>query len=136
MKITSTQTRINLSAFKLFELAGNCRNFARYMPEQVKDFITTDDSCTFTLENITTVTLKILEKTPFTGICYVAENDKNIPLFLDLKCNVVSENETDVVAELDIEIPFFLKPMIEKPLQRFVEELSNKIKIDAEKTIL
>jgi hypothetical protein len=133
MKISSPQTRVNISAAKLFELAGNCQNLARYMPEEVKDFIATENTCSFTIENIAKVTLTILDKTPFTYIRYKADNDRNIPLFLDLKLNAVSENETDVDVELDIDIPFFLKPIIQKPLQRFVEELSKKIKIDAEK---
>jgi len=136
MKITSPQTRVHLSAAKLFELASNCQNLARYMPEQVKDFSATEDTCTFTIENIAKVTLKILEKTPFTYIRYTAENDRNIPLFLELKLNAVSENETDVEAELDIDLPIFLKPMLQKPLKRFVEALSEKIKIDAEKNEL
>ncbi|MCL2290878.1 MAG: hypothetical protein FWC34_09300 [Bacteroidetes bacterium] len=136
MKITSPLTRVNLPAAKLFELASNCQNLARYMPEQVKDFSATEESCTFTIENIAKVTLKILEKIPFTYIRYTAENDRNIPLFLELKLNSVSENETDVEAEIDIDVPIFLKPMLQKPLKRFVEALSEKIKIDAEKNEL
>jgi len=136
MKISSPQTRVNLSAAKLFELAGNCQNLARYMPEEVKDFSATEDTCTFTVENITKVTLKILDKTPFTYIRYAAENDQNIPLFLTLKLNAISENETDVEAELDIDLPVFLKPLLQAPLKRFVETLSEKIKTDAEKNKL
>ena len=132
MKISSPQTRVNIAAAKLFELTGNCQNLARYLPEQVKEFSATEDSCTFTIENVAKVTLTILEKTPFTFIRYKAENDKNIPIFLALNYTAVAENETDVSADLDVEIPFFLKPVIQKPLQRFVEELSKKIKTDAE----
>jgi len=124
---------VNLSAAKLFELAGSCQNLARYLSEQVKDFSATEDTCTFTIENIATVTLKILEKTPFTYIRYVADNDKNIPLFLELKLSAVSENETDIEAEMDIDLPIFLKPMLQAPLKRFVEALSEKIKTDVEK---
>jgi len=134
MKISSPPTRINISATKLFELTSNCQNLARYLPEQVKDFSATEDSCTFTIENIAKVILTILEKKPFSYVCYKAENDKNIPISLELNYAAVSENETDVQADLDVDIPFFLKPVIEKPLQRFVEELSKKIKIEVEKT--
>ncbi|MCL2435002.1 MAG: hypothetical protein FWD09_02540 [Lentimicrobiaceae bacterium] len=134
MKIPSPQTRINIPAAKLFELTGNCQNLAHYLPEQVKDFSATEDSCTFSIENIANVTLTILEKTPFTYIRYKAENDKNIPISLELNYTAVSENETDVQADLEVDIPFFLKPVIEKPLQRFVKELSEKIKKEVEKT--
>jgi len=133
MKITSPQTRVNLPISKLFELAGNLQNFSHYMSDQVKDINATEDTCSFTIENIAKVTLKILEKTPFKQICFVAENDKNIPLFLTLNYTAVSENETDVEADMDIDIPIFLKPLVQKPLERFVETLSQKIKTEAEK---
>jgi len=133
MKITSPQTRVKLPAAKLFELAGNLQNFTRYMSDQVKDIIATEDTCTFTIENLAKITLKILEKTPFSQIRYGAENDKNIPLFLTLNYTIVSENETDVEVEIDMDIPIFLKPLVQKPLEHFVKTLSEKIKSEAEK---
>jgi len=133
MKITSLQTRVNLPAHKLFEMAGNLRNFTRYMSDQVKDITATEDTCTFTIENLAKITLKILEKKPFSQIRFVAENDKNIPLFLTLNYTAVSENETDVEVDIDMDIPIFLKPLVQKPLERFVETLSEKIKSEAEK---
>ena len=136
MKITAPRTRVNIPAAKIFELTGNCQNLARYLSDQVKDFTATEDSCTFTVENIAQITLKILDKTPFISIRFVAENDKNIPFFLTLNYTEVSENKTDVEVELDMDIPVFLKPVIQKPLQRFIETLSEKIKIDAEKNEL
>ncbi|MCL2247500.1 MAG: hypothetical protein FWC10_10425 [Lentimicrobiaceae bacterium] len=133
MEITGTKTRVKLPAEKLFEMAGNCQNFSRYVSEQAKDIHATEDSCTFTIENIAKVTLKIVEKTPFTTIRYAADNDKNIPFFLTLFYTKISDNETDVDVKLDLEVPLFLKPVLQAPLQRFMGTLSEKIKTDAEK---
>jgi len=133
MEITGTKTRVKLSAAKLFKMASDCRNFSGYLSQDTKDIEATKDSCTFTVENIATVTLKILEKTPFTSIRFIAENDKNIPLFITLHYTEMSENETDVEAVLDIELPLFLKPVLQKPLQRFIDTLSEKISISAKK---
>jgi hypothetical protein len=136
MKITSPPTLVKLPIHKLFEMTGNLNNFTHYMSDRVKDISTTEDSCSFTVENIANVTLKILEKTPFTQIRFVAENDKNIPLFLTLNYTTVSENETSVEADMDIEVPVFLKPMVQKPLERFVETLTEKMKTEIEKKYL
>ena len=136
MKITSPKTRVNQPTSKLFDLSGNLQNFTRYMSDQVKDIIATEDSCSFTIENVAKITLKILDKTPFTQIRFVAENDKNIPLFLTLNYTAISESETDVEADLNIDIPIFLKPLVQKPLERFAEILSEKIKTEAEKNNL
>jgi len=128
MKISSPQTRVNLPVDKIFKMASNCQNFVHYMTDHVKDVCATEDSCTFTIENMAKVTLKILEKKPDSSIRFVAENDKNIPFFLDLNFNVISENETDVEAHLDMDIPLILTPMLQKPLQHFMETLSEKLK--------
>jgi hypothetical protein len=136
MNISTPKTRVNLPIAKLFELTGNCQNFPRFLNEQAKDISTTDDTCNFTVENIAKITLKILDKTPFTSIRFAADNDKNIPLFITLNYSLVSENETDVIADLDIDIPIFLKPVLQTPLQRFMDTLSEKIKNTAEKSEL
>ena len=132
MNITTSKTRINLPAFKLFEMTSNCQSIAHHISNQAKDIIATEDTCTFTIENIAKVCLKILDKTPFATVRFSAENDKNIPFFLTLHYTTISDNETDVEIDLDIDIPIFLKPVLQKPLQRFVETLSEKIKNAAE----
>jgi len=135
MIISSPKTIVKISDTKLFALAGNCKNFSQYIPEEVKDFCTTEDSCSFTIENISRITLTILERIPYSYICYKADNDKNIPLYIKIKLESVSENETNLEIELNLEVPVFLKPLIQKPLQRFVEELSKKIKLNTETII-
>lgn len=133
MKIQSNPLTANCSAEKLFGITNNCEIFANYLPEQVKNFSATENSCTFTIENLATVTLQILEKNPFNFIRYSAENDKNIPLFLDLNFDQLSENETNILIELDVNVPIFLRPLVEKPFTQFVELLAQKIKFAAEK---
>jgi len=132
MIIVSPKTRVKQPASKLFETAGNLQNFTRYMSDQVKDIVVTENTCSFTIESIAKITLRILEKKPFSQIRFVAENDKNIPLFLTLNYTPVSENETNVEVDMDIDIPIFLKPLVQKPLEHFVKTLSEKIEIEAE----
>jgi hypothetical protein len=133
MNIVRTKTRINLSAQKLFELSSNFQNFAHYLSEPLQNISITEDSCTFSIENIAKITLKVLDKTPFSTLRFLAENDKDIPFFLTLNYTEVSENETDVETDIDVDIPIFLKPVLQRPLQRFIDTLFEKIKNDAEK---
>jgi len=133
MNITSPITRVNLPTEMLFELASSCRNFARFLSDEVKDITANEESCSFSVDNIAKITLKILEKIPFTTIRYAMENDKNIPLFLTMYCTKISDNETDIVIDMYIDIPLYLKPVLQKPLQRFIEAISEKIKTNAEK---
>jgi len=133
MKIPGIQKRVKRPASELFEMTSNCQNFVAYFPDQVKDVSATENSCSFTIENMAKITLKILDKTPFSSVRFKAENDKNIPLFLTLNYTAISCDETDINADVDVEIPIFLKPLLQKPLEDFVNMLSEKIKINAEK---
>jgi hypothetical protein len=133
MKISSPTTRVKLPVAKLFEMASDGRNFVHYVTDQVKKVNATEDSCSFTIENIAQITLKILEKTPFSHIRFGAENDKNIPLFIDLNFTLISDNESDIEVNLDIDLPIFLQPILQNPLKRFVDTLSEKIKDNVEK---
>ena len=132
MKISSPETRVNLPVDKIFKMASNCQNFVHYMTDHVKDVSATEDSCTFTIENIAKVTLKIEEKVLDKSIRFVAENDRNIPFFLDLNFNALAENKTEVEAHLEVDIPLILRPIIQKPLKNFMETLSEKLKNYAE----
>ena len=59
-------------------------------------------------------------------------NDKNIPIELKIH---IEEHQGSSFAEIELEadIPFFLQGMVKSPLQKFIEILLEKIKIEAEK---
>jgi len=133
METFSTKTLINLSNTMLFETMSNPQNIAYCLSDQVQGFLVMEDRCSFTVENIAKVSLKVLEKTPCTMIRFTAENDRDIPIFLTLNFTTISENETDVTAELKVDIPIFLRPVLQRHLQRFTNTLSERIKTDTEK---
>jgi len=132
MKLTSENTQINTSNEKIFHLVSNCSNFGKYLPPDVSNFEATTDYFKFDMKNIAKFKIDIIEKTPFSKVVFKASNDKNIPIGLEI--NIIEQQGFSLAQiELQAEIPFILQSMVKSPLQKFIDILIEKIKLESEK---
>lgn len=133
MKFSSSEQSLNSSVERVFNLCGNYKNLCTYLPPQVTNFEANEDSCTFTIQNMVKVTLSVAEKVEFERIVYVASNDKNIPISLSFFFKKIDENCSTLKIEMELEVPIFLRPMVNEPLEKFIQLMSEKIKMEVEK---
>ena len=132
MKVTSHTETIHASGEKIFSLVTDFNRFGKMLPEQVKNWESSDDYCKFVIQDFVTITLRITEKTNFSKIVYLMENDRQIPASITLLLND-KENSQEFSIELNMDIPVIFAGMVKKPLQDFVNILALKIKQEAEK---
>lgn len=132
MKLSSEKKLINSTNEKIFQLVSNCSQFGKYLPSDVTNIETTADFCKFEMKSIAQFMIEITEKSPNSLVVYNVGNDKNIPI--ELKINI-QDNQGTSFAELELQadIPFFLQGMVKSPLQKFIDILIEKIKIESEK---
>ncbi len=133
MKFSSSEQSLNSSVERVFNLCGNYKNLCTYLPPQVTNFEANEDSCTFTIQNMVKVTLSVAEKVEFERIVYVASNDKNIPISLSFFFKKIDENCSTLKIEMELDVPIFLRPMVNEPLEKFIQLMSEKIKMEVEK---
>lgn len=133
MKFSSSEQSLNSSVERVFNLCGNYKNLCTYLPPQVTNFEANEDSCTFTIQNMVKVTLSVAEKVEFERIVYVASNDKNIPIYLSFFFKKIDENCSTLKIEMELDVPIFLRPMVNEPLEKFIQLMSEKIKMEVEK---
>jgi len=71
------------------------------MPEQVKDWQSTEDSCSFTIQNLPSISMKIHEKIPFTKIVYTSQSETPIKfeLIYLLDKNSALQTETQLISK-------------------------------------
>lgn len=132
MKLTAAKTQIQTSNEKIFNLVSNCSHFGKYLPPDVTNFESTADYCKFEMKSIAQFKIEITEKVPFSLVVFKVGNDKNIPI--ELKINIEDQQGSSFAEiELEADIPFFLQGMVKSPLQKFIDILLEKIKIEAEK---
>ena len=121
----SPEVIVNKSAEDLFDEISDLNNLKNIMPSAVKDFKSTETSCSFKMQGMPELALKITEKTKFSKISLTAI-DSQTPFSLDC---LITEKGEQCQAKLVInaELNMMMKMMIEKPLNRFLDVLANKM---------
>lgn len=132
MKVTSNIETIHASGEKIFSLLTNFNRFGEMLPEQVKNWESSEDYCKFLIQDFVTITMRITEKVNFSKIVYQMDNDRQIPAFITLLLNNQEDNQ-EIFIEIEMDIPAIFAGMVKKPLQSFVDMLVIKIKQEAEK---
>lgn len=126
-QITSRKEIINQSDEHIFNFISDFTNFSQLMPPQAKDLKITRDTCSFTLEGLPTINLRITERLAYNTIIMTAEDGK-IPFSLKCQLNRVSNESCEAQFIFDAEFNMMMKMMVEKPLTNFLNLLVEKLK--------
>jgi carbon monoxide dehydrogenase subunit G len=133
-RIESDKTLINKSPSEVFSFLSDFNNYKSLMPEQVVDWKSTNEECSFTIKGMASLGMKIKEKKPTSEIIIV-KNGK-APFDFELHCviNPSGENQNQCFLQLffDADLNPLLKMMAEKPLKNFLNLLVKKYKINSE----
>jgi hypothetical protein len=127
-KIESDKVEINNSVSTIFKYLSNFNNFEKLMPSQVTNWSSTEEECTFTINGMATIGMKIIEKAPFTKIT-ISSNGK-VPFEFQLFVLLTEVDATNCIGQLTFESDLnpMLKMMVVKPLTNFFNMLAQKMK--------
>ena len=127
-KIESDVVQIDNKAATIFDYLSNFNNFQKLMPEQVTNWQSTADECTFTINGMATIGMKIKEKAPNSKISIISNGkvpfDFNLFVLLDEKSASTCTGQLVFESELNP----MLKMMVVKPLTNFFNILAQKMK--------
>jgi carbon monoxide dehydrogenase subunit G len=132
-QIESQQTEINCKPEKVFNFLGNFDNFESLLPDQVVNWQSTGDSCSFEIKGLATIGLRISLKTPYSKISMVTEGKLPFSFVLDTLIEESGMEQCLVKAVIHADMNPFIAVMAEKPLQKFVDLLLPKLKEQMEK---
>ena len=111
----------------IFGFLSDFNNFQRLMPDQVTNWQSTSDSCSFTIAGMATLGMRIQEKTPHSSIKVV--RDGKAPFDFNLTCTIAPNGTgSDVQLLFDADLNPMLKMMAERPLTNFLNLLAHKMK--------
>ena len=127
-RIESNSAEINNSAEKIFTFLSNLNNLGKLMPEQVIDWQSTEDSCSFTIKGMTDLTMKIVEKTPFSKIVIGPGEKTPFPFSLIISLDELTEDFTNAQIIFEAELNMMLQMMATNPLRNFVNMLVSKLR--------
>ena len=120
---------------KIFETLSDLNNLQRLKEmipadkiTQIKSMSFDTDSCTFDINPIGKITLRIIEREPQKTIKFVADNSP-IPLNMWIQLVSLNENETKTKITVKAELNPFIKPMVSKPLQDGLNKMAQMLTV-------
>lgn len=120
---------VNKSQEEVFNKLSDFNTFKHVMPEQVTDWQSTTDTCSFKIAGMATVGMRRASSTPHDQIHIVSEGGK-LPFGFTLDAIIKSTSESSSTVQLifEADINMFLKPMVEPPLRNFFNMIAGKMK--------
>jgi hypothetical protein len=127
-KIESEKVDINNSAENIFKYLSDFNNFEKLMPPQVTNWTSTSEDCSFTINGMATIGMKIIEKTPFSKITITSYG--KVPFEFKLFVLLTEKDAGNCIGQLTFESDMnpMIKMMVEKPLGNFFNMLAQKMK--------
>lgn len=120
---------------KIFETLSDLNNLQRLKDTipadkiaQIKSMSFDTDTCTFDVNPIGKITLRIIEREPQKTIKFVADNSP-IPLNMWIQLISLNENETKTKITVKAELNPFIKPMVSKPLQDGLNKMAQMLTV-------
>lgn len=107
-------------------------NFSPLMPEQVSNWQATSEQCTFEIQGLISMGMRITERVTDQRIVMTGEG--KIPFSFTLSClfQPLTGNSTSTQLIIDADLNPFMAMMAEKPLADFIASLSRRLKVEME----
>ncbi len=126
-KFNSDRLTINAPASQVFDFLSDFTHFEPLMPDQVNNYKAKPDSCSFAIEGIAELNMRIASKVPNKNIHIVSDGKNPIDYTLDIFLLELDENTCLLEVDFNGKMNPFIKMMASKPLQKFVDTLAIKV---------
>ena len=125
-KIESKIGKIKDTDQKIYTFLSDFNNFEHLIPkDRVKDW--SSDSCSFTVDGIGNIGLRVTEKEEFKLIKVSSEGKSPIAFLMWIQLKQEGENPTHVKITVEPQVNIALMGMVKKPLKDFVDMLIDKL---------
>ena len=126
MKLESNNVTVKKSQKELFQFLSNLKNFEQLMPENIEKFKVDGDSFIFGLKGMPEIRLVLKEQSEFNQIVLGAASSK-LPFTLTVNIENIDTNTAKAKLDFNGKFNAMMAMMIKKPLQKFIDTLSENI---------
>ncbi len=119
LTIRTNKKPIDASQKEVFTFLSDISNLQQLMPEQVINWKSEGDECSFTIKGMADIGMKITELNEATSIKMSSFGKVPFPFTLNVFIDNTSERTADAAIHLDGDMNSFLKMMAERPLTNF-----------------
>ena len=125
MNLEGRKIIVNKSSKELVEMLKSPKDYEALMPDSLQNFEAREDGFKFGLKGMPEIALKIDEVSDNKVILKSASSSLDFALTGNM--TTISENQTEVQLLFEGKFNPFIKMMVEKPLQNFINALTDKI---------
>ncbi|MDY3319463.1 SRPBCC family protein [Riemerella anatipestifer] len=126
MNLEGRKIIVNKSVKQLSEMLKRPEDYKELMPEGLQKFETVADGFKFGLKGMPEIALKIDEVKEGEKVVLKSASS-SLDFGLTGMMNAINENQTEVQLLFEGKFNPFIKMMVEKPLQNFINNLTDKI---------
>lgn len=130
MKVESKQVTARCSAERLYGFACDFRNFQRFLPQQVENFTSDGNTCSFTVSGFIQLTLQYAERSPYHTVALAPAAGSNSPVPFRMVLSISAVDDTSCHAVIGAEISggnpliaMTLKPKLKPALDQIADQL-------------
>ncbi len=123
----SHKVELALATEAAYSFLLDLNNLQKLMPEQVINWQSTEDSCSFDIKGMAHISLNRAEAIPFRLVRIISGPDNPIELEIRGNLEKESDNRTNAWIELTAELSPMLKLMVSGPLQNLVNMMADKL---------
>lgn len=128
MEVKSEWVPVAVAAGRLYDYVSNFANLKVVLPEQVRNFSATEDECSFEVNGVAKVRLRMTERVCPTRVALgTVAGESPVPVGLVLEMAPEGEAACKARVTVTADVPFMLSGMVKKPLEKFVGELSRQL---------
>lgn len=126
MNLEGRKVVVNKSSKDLFEMLKKPEDYKHLMPDSLVSFENTGDGFRFSLQGMPEIALKITDFIENERVVLTSANP-SLDFSLTGLISPISENQSNVQLLFNGDFNPFIKMMVEKPLQNFINNLTDKI---------
>lgn len=126
-EFNSNRLPVNASSDEVYNFLSDFTNFSHLMPPQVKNWRADTDSCSFTVEGLADLNMRMASRNPGSNINIVADGKNPVDYTLDVFMFPKGEANSEVEIVFNAKLNAFMKMMASRPLKNFVDMLGQKI---------
>lgn len=127
-KIESDKVSVNNSAESTFAFLGDFNNFQKLMPDQISNWESTAEECSFTIKGMANIGMRIAERIPSKEI--KIQSTAKSPFRFQLNCLLESTEKGCIVYFVfESDLNPMIQMMVEKPLRNLFNSIVNKLKL-------
>ena len=131
-KIESSVRQVNAPQEKVYNMLSNLENIekvrGRIPVDQIKDLVIDNDSIAFHVNPVGNIKFKIVDREQPKTIKFATEQS---PVGMNFWIQLLPLDEATCKMKLTVQadIPFFLKGMVQKPLEQGIEKIADVLQL-------